>query len=111
MEKEISPLLFLLFPSFLSFLRMSRSDVIPSFSSLEDAVEFWKTRCIEREKELDEANKSFDEFQEQSRALEEELEGEVEQSKARAKQLEVELSRLKLHTEDVMVRSPTCFLI
>ncbi|KAF6727215.1 Nuclear distribution protein nudE-like 1-B [Oryzias melastigma] len=74
-------------------------DMMPSFSSKEEEIDFWKTLSFKYKKGCEEAQEELLEFQEGSRELEAELEAQLSQAEHRIKDLHSENQRLKNEVE------------
>ncbi|XP_068610459.1 nuclear distribution protein nudE-like 1-B [Brachionichthys hirsutus] len=77
------------------------SDIIPSFSSKDEAIGFWKALSLRHKTSCQEAHEELLEFQEGSRELEAELEAQLGQAEYRMKDLHSENQRLKNEVENL----------
>ncbi|KAG8230016.1 hypothetical protein J437_LFUL008457 [Ladona fulva] len=74
-------------------------DQVPQFSSKDEEIQYWKCLAAEYQKGMQEAREELDEFQENSRALELELEAQLEQVDKRNRDLCSINNRLQLDLE------------
>ncbi|XP_075891073.1 nuclear distribution protein nudE-like 1-B isoform X2 [Nelusetta ayraudi] len=74
-------------------------NLIPSFSSKDEEINFWKSLSIKYKNSCHEAQEELLEFQEGSRELEAELEAQLGQAEHRIKDLQSENHRLKSELE------------
>ena len=79
-----------------------RGDEVPAFSSLEEEVSYWRAKAEEHQNSLTEARAQFDEYVEDSKELEAELESQLDAAEkkigdlSKVKQgLELEIDKLK----------------
>ncbi|XP_004080708.1 nuclear distribution protein nudE-like 1-B [Oryzias latipes] len=87
-----------LIPADLPIMEMD-IDVMQSFSSKEEEIDFWKALSLKYKKGCEEAQEELLEFQEGSRELEAELEAQLSQAETRIKDLHSENQRLKNEVE------------
>ncbi|RVE59984.1 hypothetical protein OJAV_G00193830 [Oryzias javanicus] len=74
-------------------------NMMPSFSSKEEEIDFWKALSFKYKKGCEEAQEELLEFQEGSRELEAELEAQLSQAEHRIKDFHSENQRLKNEVE------------
>lgn len=71
----------------------------PSFSDVQEDLDYWKTKALEYKASLEEVRGEFDDYQESSRELEAELEAQLEQAENNNKDLLSRVSRLEEENE------------
>ncbi|XP_076045544.1 nuclear distribution protein nudE-like 1-B isoform X2 [Oratosquilla oratoria] len=77
---------------------------VPTFSSVEEEVQYWKTKSLEYKRSLEETREELEEFQENSRELEAELEAQLEQTETRCSELKSQVNRLSIENESLKER-------
>ncbi|XP_065176360.1 nuclear distribution protein nudE-like 1 [Sycon ciliatum] len=70
---------------------------VPSFTSTDEELNFWKQKALEYRQKTQEIQDEFDEFQESSRMLEAELEAQLEQAEKQVS--EVSGSKVRIEQE------------
>jgi len=80
----------------------------PSFSSSAEEAEYWKKLASEYKTAADEAKAELEEFQEDSRALEHELESQLEQAEAKTKELKSLSNKLQLENDNIRDKLEQC---
>eukprot|EP01087_Luapelamoeba_hula_P010823 TRINITY_DN2882_c0_g1_i1.p1 TRINITY_DN2882_c0_g1~~TRINITY_DN2882_c0_g1_i1.p1 ORF type:complete len:390 (-),score=75.19 TRINITY_DN2882_c0_g1_i1:202-1371(-) len=71
----------------------------------EGGVDYWRKRALDKERELEELEVEYQEFQDSSRTLEEEMETEVDSTKKKLDEATRALSALKAKHEDMAERN------
>ncbi|XP_046402218.1 nuclear distribution protein nudE-like 1-B isoform X1 [Ischnura elegans] len=74
-------------------------DQVPQFSSKDEEIQYWKCLAMQYQKGMQEAREELDEFQENSRELEQELEAQLDQVDQRNRDLCSINNRLQLELE------------
>lgn len=81
----------------------------PNFSSLEDECAYWKKRCHGYSQKLAEAKQEYNDFVENSRELEAELETTLEQREKSIRDLKSSLNQIQNDNESLRVsKNPFC---
>ena len=75
-------------------------------AALQAEVAEWRSKAEERREEMEEVEASFAEFMESSKALEQEMERDLQRSEKKNDETSRALSLLKLQHEDLLVRRP-----
>jgi len=75
-------------------------------AALQAEVVEWRSKAEERREEVEEVEASFAEFMESSKALEQEMERDLQRSEKKNDETSRALSLLKLQHEDLLVRRP-----
>lgn len=70
-----------------------------TFASVEEECLFWKERCLQFRKDRNDVQKEFDDFTEESRQLEAELEMTVDQQEKKIRDLNQLVSQLRVECE------------
>lgn len=81
---------------------------IPTFSSPQDEVLYWRQKAEDNAREAKEAREELEEFQEGSRELEAELETQLEQAEARAKEYRSLANRLQMDNDQLKDKLEQC---
>ncbi|XP_059488540.1 nuclear distribution protein nudE-like 1 isoform X2 [Neocloeon triangulifer] len=81
------------------------ADKAPNFGSAEEEAKYWKDMALQFQKGMIEAREELEEFQENSRDLEHELEAQLEQSDVRYRELQVISTRIQNENETYKVRN------
>ncbi|KAF2070064.1 hypothetical protein CYY_008621 [Polysphondylium violaceum] len=68
---------------------------IPSFSTPQEEIQYWKKRLEEKQQEMDELETSFNEYQDFSKQLEEEMESELKAYEKKYNEIQSQHVRLK----------------
>ena len=74
-----------------------------SFSSLDEECAFWKTKCTSLSQKLVEAKQEYNDFVENSRELEAELETSLEQREKTVRDLKSSLNQIQNDNESLRV--------
>lgn len=76
---------------------------LPSFKSIEEECTFWKERCAEIKQKWIETKQEFNDFEDNSRQLEAELETCLEQREKTIQDLKHSLDQLQTDNESLRV--------
>lgn len=76
----------------------------PKFSGVDEECAFWKKRCTVLSQKLNEAKQEYNDFVENSRELEAELETTLEQREKSVRDLKSSLNQLQNDNESLRVR-------
>lgn len=80
----------------------------PNFASPADEIEYWKNKAETFEQQAKEVREEFQEFQEGSRELEQELESQLEQAEKRVKEFKSLANRLQLENDSLKDKLEQC---
>eukprot|EP01132_Coremiostelium_polycephalum_P002006 gene2006-2468_t len=80
---------------------MSTTEV-PAFSTPQEEIQYWKKRLEDKQQELDELETNFTEYQEFSKQLEEEMEGELKACEKKYAEVQSQHARLKNDHESLL---------
>ncbi|XP_019616794.1 PREDICTED: nuclear distribution protein nudE-like 1 isoform X1 [Branchiostoma belcheri] len=81
---------------------------VPSFSSPEEEIKYWKDLALELRQSVKDARDELDEFQEESRELEAELEAQLEQVEGKNRDLQNSCQRLQMEVESLKEKLEIC---
>lgn len=82
---------------------MDDNTEIPNFNSVEEECGFWKAKCKDLIHKLAEAKQEYNEFAENSRELEAELEAQLEQRDKTVRDLKSSLNQIQIDNESLRV--------
>ncbi|ODN06136.1 Nuclear distribution protein nudE-like 1 [Orchesella cincta] len=77
---------------------------VPNFTSPQEEAEFWKKKALACRKGLDELKKDFEEYQEDSKTLEVELDTQIKLTEQKNKDLTACISRIQNDNENLRSR-------
>jgi len=78
---------------------------IPEFANQMEELEFWRGKCDDKQKELEELEESFTDFQQSSKELEAEMERELTTNEKKLKDTSSLYHRLKSEHDEMMEKS------
>ena len=86
---------------------MKEDEQLPSFSSLQEELEFWKKKAQDRKVELEDLEADYQEIRDSSVILEEEMERELKLANKKLDEMTRAYSLLKARSEETAVNNIT----
>ena len=80
----------------------------PKFSSPAEEIEYWKVKARGFEQQAREVKEEFEEFQEGSKELEQELEAQLEQAEKSVKEFKSLANRLQIENDSLKDKLEQC---
>jgi len=81
---------------------MPEGDNTPKFSGPQEEAEYWRRKYEDKDKELEELEETFTEFQQSSKDLESEMERELQATEKKLKDINSQYHRLKNDNEEAI---------